>query len=241
MENEKLLDKLAINEIKSQSDYLADKIKDMIVSKDLEDGFIFPNENEFCKRLNVSRSTLREAYKILDTQGFIHRTKHGTYVRGREDIARQGNFTASLELADTDEAVEFVCALEPEAVALAAKKVGEEGLEKLKKLMIECEASIDNPKALMENNYQFHAYVRSLAENNLIISALTAYYDIFNHLIIENIYSQNIETSDFRRKSVEEHRHLFEAIKNHDAEKAKEIAYHHLIESIDYNLKTTGM
>ena len=33
MENDKLLDKLVINEIKTQSDYLADKIKNMIVSR----------------------------------------------------------------------------------------------------------------------------------------------------------------------------------------------------------------
>ncbi len=59
MENDKLLDKLVINEIKTQSDYLADKIKNMIVSREFHDGFVFPNENEFCKKLNVSRSTLQ--------------------------------------------------------------------------------------------------------------------------------------------------------------------------------------
>ena len=78
MDNEKLLDKLVVNEIKTQSDFLADRIRDMIASGEFGDGYAFPNENDFCKRLKVSRGTLREAYKILDTQGFIHRKKHGT-------------------------------------------------------------------------------------------------------------------------------------------------------------------
>ncbi|WP_164914405.1 FadR/GntR family transcriptional regulator [Aminipila luticellarii] len=228
MEKEKLFDKLVINEIKTQSDFLADKIKEMIVSRELDDGFVFPNENEFCKKLNVSRSTLREAYKILDTQGFIRRTKHGTYIKCREDIAKQGNFMASLELADNRELIEFVCALEPEAVFLAAKNIDEEGITRLEALMNECEEVADNWRELLVKNYEFHAYIRSLANNNLITSALTAYYDIFNQQIIENIYSRSTDTSAFRKESLQQHRELFHAIKNHEAEKAKNIAYDHL-------------
>ena len=240
MENDKLLDKLVINEIKTQSDYLADKIKNMIVSREFHDGFVFPNENEFCKKLNVSRSTLREAYKILDTQGFIHRTKHGTYVKCRDDIAKQGDFAASLELADNHEMVEFVCALEPEAVFLAAQKVDEEGLVKLEELMIACEEAMGNSKNLVDMNYQFHACIRELAKHNLITSALTAYYDIFNHQIIEDIYAVGTDTEAFKKESLVQHRELFEALKNHEAEKAKSLAYNHLLDSMNFQLKTSG-
>lgn len=38
---------------------------------------------------------------ICDSHGYIRRTKHGTFVRKKEEIARQGNFLASLELAKT--------------------------------------------------------------------------------------------------------------------------------------------
>ena len=176
---------------------------------------------------------MREAYKILDTQGFIHRTKHGTYVKGIDDIARQGNFLASLELADKREMVEFVCALEPGAVFLAAKKIDEEGLKELEKLMIACEKAVDDSKELLKKNYQFHAYIRELADNNLITSALTAYYDIFNQQIIENIYAWYNNIDEFKMKSLEQHRELFDALKNNDAEKAKKIAHIHLFDDIE--------
>ena len=233
MDNEKLLDKLVISEIKTQSDFLADKIKNMIVTRDFKDGFTFPNENEFCKKLNVSRSTLREAYKILDTQGFIRRTKNGTYVKSREDIAKQGNFTASLELADRHEVMEFVCALEPEAVFLAARKINDDELNVLERLMKACEDTVGDSKGLLEKNYRFHAYIRELADNNLIASALTAYYDIFNQQVIENIYNWYSNLGEFKEKSLEQHRELYEAMKNRDAEKAKNIAYHHLLEDVE--------
>lgn len=234
MNDDKLLDKLVVSEIKTQSDYLADKIRNMIVSGEFKDGFAFPNETEFCKKLNVSRSTLREAYKILDTQGFIQRTKHGTYVKCREEIARQGSFKASLELADKSEMIEFVCALEPEAVALAARKVDEEGLKNLESLMEECEHVSGNSRELLESNYKFHEYIRELADNNLMRSALTAYYDLFSQQVIEKIYyRKNNDISEFRAKSLEQHRALFDAIKEHDAERAKKIAYNHLLDDIE--------
>lgn len=234
MKDDKLLDKLVVTEIKTQSDYLADNIKNMIISREFEDGYAFPNENEFCKMLNVSRATLREAYKILDTQGFIQRTKHGTYVKRREEIARQGNFTASLELAEKQELVEFICALEPEAVRLAARKINEEQLEQLEKLMIACEEAGRDAKKLMRDNYEFHRYIRDLASNTLITSALTAYYDVFNQQVIQNIYDTRTDVDEFRENSLRQHRELFEAMKNADEEKAKQIAYEHLVDDIKF-------
>lgn len=237
MSNDKLLDKLVVTEIKTQSDYLADNIKNMIISGEFEYGYSFPNENEFCKMLNVSRATLREAYKILDTQGFIQRTKHGTYVKRREEIARQGNFTASLELAEKQELAEFICALEPEAVYLATKKIREresEKLEELEKLMFACEAAGNDTKQLIEHNYEFHSFIRELADNTLITSALTAYYDIFNQQVIKNIYDTRDDVDEFRENSLKQHRELFEAIKKGDADEAKKIAYEHLVADINF-------
>lgn len=244
MENENVLDKLAVTEIKTQSDYLADKIRNMIISRDLGDNFNFPNELEFSKKLNVSRATLREAYKVLATQGFLRIAKHGTYVKDRQDIAKQGAFTASLDLADKREMLEFVCALEPQAVYLAAQKIDAAGLKTLEEMLIACETVADNSKELIEKNYEFHAYIRELAKNTLITSALAAYYDIFNQQIIGKIYSSDVDIVEFRTNSLKQHRELFQAFKNNDADKARDIAYQHLIDDIEgheIRFKTTEM
>ena len=232
MENNELLSSLAVEHIKTQSDFLADKIKAMIVSDELQDGFTFPNEAEFCKILNVSRSTLREAYKILDTQGFIRRTKRGTYIRSREEIAEEGNFSASLELSNYKEMCEFVCALEPEAVCLAAQKIKDEELEELYKAMIAVEECGNDFKPMMKKNREFHEMIRKIADNRLIMSALSAYYDSFSQQIVENIYSQNDTVENlakFLEGSLKEHRELYEALKAHDGEKAREIELKHLL------------
>ena len=236
MDSNSILDKLAVREVKTQSDYLADKIKGMITSGDISDGFKFPNENDFCKQLNVSRATLREAYKILDTQGFIQRTKQGTVVKNRQEIAKEGNFSASMELAREQEIIEFVCALEPEAVYLATEKASPNQLIKLGELMMECEECNGNSKKLIEANYRFHAFIREMANNNLITSALKAYYDLFNHQVIEGIYSMSSDTEEFQEESLEAHRAIYAAIKGGDAELAKKLAYNHLRSSVEFQI-----
>lgn len=229
MINQDILDKLAFEQFKTQSDYLADKIKQMITNQEFEDGFVFPNENEFCKILNVSRGTLRDAYKKLDTQGFIERTKHGTYVKSKDKIAQQGNFSASLELATIQEMVEFIVTFEPEAAYLAAMKIDDEGIAHLENLLSECENCAQDNDALNEANYRFHDYIRSLSKNSLVISILSAYYDTFSKHIIGTIYALLKENADnFKGNALSQHRELLEAFKARDGETARRIAQAHL-------------
>lgn len=236
MDNKDKFNNIAFTETKTQSDILADRIKSMISSKELEEGYQFPNENEFCRILNVGRGTLREAYMILDSHGYIRRTKHGTFVRKKEEIARQGNFLASLELAETREMVEFVCALEPEAVFLAAKRIDEQQLKEIYELIQECKKNKDDPKKISECNYRLHEYIRNASGNQLIISALTAYYDIFNQQVIQHIYSDQGEGALFLENALRQHEELWIALKHHDAEAARKITYEHLLADVEYRL-----
>lgn len=229
MEQRDLLEKLAFVQFKTQSDYLAEKIKNMIINDEFSDGYIFPNENDFCKILNVSRGTLRDAYKKLATQGFIERTKQGTFVKCKEKIALQGNFSASLELAEKQEMTEFICAFEPEAVYLAVQKISDEQIDELEMLMNECEQCADDNEALNEANYKFHEFIRINSKNNLVISMLTAYYDIFNKQIVDAIYYLlNEGTDDFKNAALLQHRELVSAFRERDGEKARKNAHDHL-------------
>lgn len=234
MNNKEIFKKIAVSEIKTQSDFLADKIKNMIITKELEEAYRFPNENDFCRMLNVGRGTLREAYKILDTQGYIKRTKHGTFVRKKEDVAKQGNFLASLELAGYQEMVEFVCALEPEAAFLAAKRVTEEQLQEIENLMERCKACKDDGKKLNAVNYELHEYIRNASGNQLIISALTAYYDTFSQQVIQPVYSYTDSGNVFIEKALRQHEELLAALKSHNPEEARRIAYEHLQADLEY-------
>ncbi len=85
---------------------------------------------------------------------------------------------------------------------------------------------------MVKKNRQFHETIRKIADNTLIMSALSAYYDSFSQQIVENIYSQNDTVENlakFLEGSLKEHRELYEALKAHDGERARAIELKHLL------------
>ena len=227
--------KIAINKKTTQADVLADRLKDMVASGELQEGYQFPNETEFCRLLGVGRGTLREAYTILETCGYIDRTKHGTYVKNREVIAREGNFVATLKMAGREELYEFILALEPEATFLAAKRITDEQLAQLYQLHEECKKLVDEPDRLAVKNRTFHEMVRNISGNQLIISALSAYYEIFNEQVISHTYRENTRRREFLLEALSHHEELLFALKNHDQETARKVTYEHLLADIKQN------
>lgn len=229
MDRNEMIEKIGFEQFKTQSDYLADRLKQLITQHEFAEDFIFPNENEFCKMLNVSRGTLRDAYKKLDTQGFIERTKQGTYIKRKAQIAEEGNFSACLELATLSEMTEFILTFEPEAARLAAEKIDDEGLCILEQLMLDCEANANDNKELNRTNYEFHNFIRSQAKNALVTSILSAYYDTFSKNIIDMIYYLLKEDSDnFRDNALQQHREILDAFKCKDGERVRILVREHL-------------
>ncbi|MDP0493069.1 MAG: GntR family transcriptional regulator [Fusobacterium sp. JB021] len=61
---------------KNISDYIYDTIKEEFISGELEFGDKIV-ETEYCKKLNVSRTPLREAIKKLEIEGIVERSLNG--------------------------------------------------------------------------------------------------------------------------------------------------------------------
>src|SRR5512147_179845 len=63
----------------------AEQIGQRILRGDYAPGTVLPNEAEWCKRLHMSRSVVREAMKMLNAKGLVtSRPKVGTRVEPRE-------------------------------------------------------------------------------------------------------------------------------------------------------------
>ena len=56
---------------KITSDHIVEQFKSMILSDKIPAGYPLPNENTLCEKLGTGRSTLREAFKVLEAYGLI--------------------------------------------------------------------------------------------------------------------------------------------------------------------------
>jgi DNA-binding FadR family transcriptional regulator len=112
---------------KSRHFSAAEEIGSRILGGDFGPGVLLPNEAEWCKRLHMSRSAVREAIKMLMAKGLVNsRPKVGTRVQPRErwnlldrDVLAWYATTPAREKLLTS-VQEMRRIFEPEAAALAA-------------------------------------------------------------------------------------------------------------------------
>lgn len=100
---------------------LADRLRHMIVEGDLAPGEKLA-EKELCGQFGVSRTPLREAIKVLATEGLVQLTPN------------RGCTVAKLTLADLDEAFPIMGALEALSGELACQHITDAELARLRDL-----------------------------------------------------------------------------------------------------------
>ena len=140
------------------SDRIADSILSMItVEQRFLPGSKLPNENILSEELNVSRTTLREAIRILATGGILEiRRGRGTFVRKDFEPGRmEGMSSLTSAKVKIRDLYEMRLIFEPEAAYYAAQRATEEELQRILILGAEIEESIHRKKDRTKGNRRF--------------------------------------------------------------------------------------
>lgn len=224
--NEALLDQLRMDSRGNASDQLAEKIRGQILSGQIPPGYIFPNETQFCERLGVGRSTLRDAYKALESTGFITRIKHvGTMVNGYSDISKSSPLRTSLMMADVDELMEFRVMIEAELARLAAKRATEENLRQMEYALDNMRANTGNIPKLTQYDTAFHLEIAKASRNRILASTMENAKELFQ----EGVYKAfQVDTEANVKEALQYHGQILEAIRKRDSEAAYSLMRQHI-------------
>lgn len=175
-----------------------------------------PNENELSDELGVSRTTLREAIRILVSEGVLTvRRGKGTYVTNQfERIAR-----GSIEIHEFSDSrvtlrdlYETRMIFEPEAAALACRRASDEEIKNILSLGDICQNYLlRNPtgKERIESEIAFHSSIIE-ASHNVFLSEFmpmltqtiekTFALDYNLDVIAEDAYKDHIMIMNFLEK-----------------------------------------
>lgn len=118
---------------RSLHDEVVERLRDLIVEGELEPGKRVP-ERVLCERFGISRTPLREALKVLASEGLV------------ELLPNRGAVVAPLTAVELDEIVEVMVALEGLAGSLAASRMTDAAIAEVKALhyeMLACHARAD--------------------------------------------------------------------------------------------------
>jgi len=139
------------------NDQVAEKLRNMIISGELEEGKKVP-VTEISEELGVSPTPLREALKVLAEEKLVELTPN----RGARVLPTTVEETASL--------FEVIAELEALGARLAATRMTEKELEVLEKLHAEMQTFFDigNRESYFELNTQIHAAIMEFSHNPVL-------------------------------------------------------------------------
>ncbi|MFJ5837305.1 FadR/GntR family transcriptional regulator [Streptomyces shenzhenensis] len=202
-------------------------LRRMISSGRLGAGDRLPPEAELCEELGVSRSSLREAVRMLAALGVVEsRHGSGTFVSQLRPAEMIGSLSLTVELLPLDGVLELFEArrvLEAHVAAQAAARITPEELKALIAVMEELEAT-DDPDEGSELNHRFHSEIARVAGNPSIASLLA----VLSHR--SRAYQVYLlpEGPAMKRESDAGHRAITEALAQRDPAAAAAAAAAHI-------------
>ena len=207
------------------SDQVIEALKEVIAEDGFAPGDKFYSENELTRKLGVSRSSIREAIRILEVTGVVT-VKHGKGIFIADPMKKELEaFQEWLRTHETSilEHFEVRLMIDPKAAAVAAEKADDEDIRQLEKACGNFATLFQdgNTPALIKCDEEFHLAMAKSTKNR------TLYYlmkTMTNSLPEGWITSLHIPGRS--EKTIDEHRVVVQAIRNRDpvgAEKAMKI------------------
>ena len=214
---------------KSLPEKLSDDIVSYILNNHLEPNDKLPNESILAEKMGVGRSSIREAMKLLASRNIVTiRQGSGTYIASSPGIINDPLGFTFIEnkqkLAEDLLSVRFL--LEPSIAGMAAANASEKDIEKISQLCKEVETLILSEKNHTEKDIEFHTAI-AMSSRNLVVPRLIPVINSSIPLFIQ------LTNSNLIQETIETHRDITEAIRNHDIIRAQDAMYLHLV----YNRK----
>jgi GntR family transcriptional repressor for pyruvate dehydrogenase complex len=208
---------------------VAERLVGMLGEGTLRPGDGLPTERELTERFAVGRSSVREALRMLESQGVIRSASGGSFV-----VAEAMNpLNSSLRLlfalderAGLHDLFELRRILECEAAALAAERRLPEHLEEMDAATEGMAAALagDGPAdAFIDADLRFHLALARATGNRVVLHTMHAVRDVLRRALMK-VYK--IPASP--ESAVGEHRAIRDAIAAGDAARARDDMRAHL-------------
>jgi len=221
------------------ADRVATVLRRMLVRGEITEGTMLPPESELMERFGVSRPTLREAFRVLESESLI-KVERG--VRGgarvhrprRETLARYAGLILEYEGVTLKDVYDARVTIETPMVVQLAKDQNEAVIADLEEI-VNREAQLKGTEAI-DARTDFHAAIARLSGNK----TLQMINEMLHHIIEKGNRSLQPSTGpraeQAARRSSKTHRMVLDLIKAGDADKAGELWSRHLQKAEEFLL-----
>ena len=210
---------------------VANDISEMIFQrKRFRPGDRIPSEMELAQEIKVSRTSIREAVRILIAKGVLEiKRGRGTFV-----TAVPGATSGLLDIANTEDHrllvhdwFEFRGILEPAAVRLATARASKEEMDAIEHYERLAADNLDNNEIFDEADTQMHIAIAKATHNQVIERLVPFLQDSVAEARRRSRYMHTVSPDPTAANAVVTHRQVVELMRKGDAEDAcVAMAYH---------------
>lgn len=204
-----------------------EQIMDLVKRSELKPGDKLPPERELAEKLSISRNSLREAFRVLESRGLIKsKAGGGRYVR---EIRKNGysnteNIILSLEKSSILELLEAREIFEVKIAKIAAQRATIEDTELIEQVLNKMNQEEElKDKKKTESDTEFHLAIARASHNFVFVNIIKLHLDL-----LRDTREKTWQMPGRREKQHQEHQAIWQAIKGHDTKKAGEAMLKHL-------------
>jgi len=203
---------------------IASRLRQAILEGSYGYGERLPAERDLAEHFGASRSTVREALRRLEEANLvIRRIGSGTFVSHRPSHA-DGNIA---ELTSPLELIEVRLGVEPRIARLAVVNATARDLDRLGEALARVEACGEDREVFSRADEQFHLQLTEATHNPLMVWLYQQINDVRCHAQWDGMKDKILT-----RKRIDdynqEHRRLYDALRNRDVEAAVRTITEHL-------------
>lgn len=216
---------------KNNATLVREYIRNLIVKQGLKAGDMLPCEGEIAAALDISKSCVREATHALESIGLIE-IRHGIGL-----VLRDFNLDAIGDIFDYSfvldpsivlDLYDLRQQLESTLMPRVVENVQETHLQHCEAILAEWEELADAEEPTYEVDRQFHETLYSVVDNRLLTTLCRIFWNTFSDLERnEFLRREQSKTIEGTHKTIQDHRHILEAVRARDSALASQLMFRH--------------
>ncbi|MBT2582848.1 FadR family transcriptional regulator [Planococcus sp. ISL-109] len=220
-----------MNPKKRTYEFIVEQINVLCLEKNLRPGDRLPSERDLATLFGVSRNSIREALKGLESRGVIEiRQGGGSFLAAskRDMLGNElGTHIDETKALLIDEMLELRRAFEVEAASLAAQRATAENLEAIRQVLAQMAGAANDPELGVQADLDFHLQVANATKNQLLIDLM----ETLSIRMEENIRAtrrHRFTDASRHQDTLKEHEEIYLAIADGNSELAKQLMNRHI-------------
>jgi GntR family transcriptional regulator, transcriptional repressor for pyruvate dehydrogenase complex len=225
-------------EVPKASDVLANELRERILTSEYPEGAALPPERDLVTQTQMSRSTVREALRVLEVQGLV-RIKAGraggAFVQkpSKDSVATSVNLVIRGQQIRLAALLETREAIEPYCAQLAARNRTDDDLRVLDEANKAIADEAGTLPAFLQANVDWHVGVATASHNELLAGLMTG----LSQAIYTATENEQFVNAEVRQVTAKAHRSITDAIRAGNPERASRRMTRHVHSYADAVLK----